>query len=89
MPEKQKSKVAPTRRRRRSREEKVDASVEMTFPASDAPAPGHATGNEPPARPPDRKAPIITKEQIEAAAKDGHAVENHGGAAPKRRQARR
>jgi hypothetical protein len=88
MPEKQKSKVAPTRRRPGSREEKLDASVDMTFPASDVPAPGHATGNEPPARPPDRKAPIITKEQIEAAAKDGHAGENHG-ATRKIRQARR
>ena len=51
----------------------------MTFPASDAPAPGHTTGTEPPARPIDRKAPIITREQIEAAANAGHAADKAGG----------
>jgi hypothetical protein len=54
---------------RKRHEEKVDAAVDMSFPASDAPTPGRPTGTEPPARPVDRKAPIISKEQIEAAAK--------------------
>ena len=58
---------------RKRREDKVDAAVDMTFPASDAPTPGHATSTEPPARPVDRKAPLITKEQIEAAAKGSRA----------------
>lgn len=54
---------------REPNDKKVDAAVAMTFPASDAPASGRATGTEPPARPVDRKAPLITKEQIDAAAK--------------------
>jgi hypothetical protein len=40
--------------------------------ASDATAHGKATGTEPPARPVDRKAPIITKEQIEPARRGDH-----------------
>jgi len=56
-----------------SKERKVDKSVDMTFPASDAPAHGKATGTEPPRRPADRKAPQPTKEQIEQAQRgDGH-----------------
>ena len=85
MAEKQNRKPAPPRSGRKSREEKLDASVDMTFPASDAPAPGHATGTEPPARPTDRKAPIITKEQIEAAANDGHAADKVGGSQTRKR----
>jgi hypothetical protein len=51
----------------------VDKAVDMTFPASDAPAHGNATGTEPPARPVDRKAPAITKDQIERAQRgEGH-----------------
>jgi hypothetical protein len=49
------------------REKKIDRSVDMTFPASDAPVHGRATGTETPARPTDRKAPKITKEEIERA----------------------
>ena len=48
-------------------------AVDMTFPASDATAHGTATGTEPPTRPVDRKAPIITREQIEQAERgEGH-----------------
>jgi len=85
MAEKQNRKPAPPRSGRKSREEKLDASVDMTFPASDAPAPGHTTGTEPPARPIDRKAPIITKEQIEAAANAGHVADKAGGSQARKR----
>jgi hypothetical protein len=64
---------------RKRREAKVDAAVEMSFPASDAPKAGRATSTEPPARPVDRKAPIITKEQIEAAAKGSRASRGSRG----------
>lgn len=54
-------------------EDKVDEAVDMTFPASDPTAPGKPTGNEPPARPVDRKAPVITKDQIDRAERgEGH-----------------
>jgi hypothetical protein len=49
------------------RDRDVDAAVEMTFPASDAPARGGATGTEPPWRPADREAPLVSKEEIEEA----------------------
>lgn len=48
-------------------DKKHDKAVDMTFPASDAPAHGTPTGTEKPARPVDRKAPKITREQIEQA----------------------
>jgi len=55
------------------KDRKIDKAVDMTFPASDAPAHGHATGTEPPRRPADRKAPHVTKEQIEQAQRgEGH-----------------
>ena len=57
------------RKGKKAREEDVDKSVEMTFPASDAATPGHATSTEPPSRPTDRRAPTISKDDIEAAAK--------------------
>jgi hypothetical protein len=44
-----------------------DAAVDMTFPASDPVAPGDATATEEPRRPAGRKAPVITREQIEQA----------------------
>jgi hypothetical protein len=54
-------------------EKKVDKAVDMSFPASDATAHGKPTSTEPPTRPIDRKAPRITKEQIEQAQRgDGH-----------------
>jgi hypothetical protein len=49
------------------KDRKVDKAVDMTFPASDTPAHGKATGTEPPRRPTDRKAPVVTREQIEQA----------------------
>jgi hypothetical protein len=45
----------------------------MTFPASDAPAPGKTTSTEPPRRPVHREAPVISKDDIEAARRgEGH-----------------
>ena len=59
--------------RKRRKDKKVDTAGSMSFPASDAPAHGKATSTEPPARPADRKAPQITKEQIEQAQRgEGH-----------------
>jgi hypothetical protein len=55
------------RRKRTSKDAGVDRSLDMTFPASDAPARGTATSTEPPKRPTNRKAPLMTKEQIEQA----------------------
>lgn len=51
-----------------AKQKKVDKSLDMTFPASDPPASGRSTGTEPPARPTNRQAPLVSKEQIEAAA---------------------
>ncbi|HEY1246469.1 MAG TPA: hypothetical protein VGF29_16715 [Hyphomicrobiaceae bacterium] len=55
-------------RESKSRERRLDDAVEMTFPASDPVAPGHATGTEPPRRPADRRAPVVSREEIERAA---------------------
>jgi hypothetical protein len=55
-------------RESKSRERRLDNAVEMTFPASDPVAPGHATGTEPPRRPADRRAPVVSQEEIERAA---------------------
>jgi hypothetical protein len=54
-----------------SREKKIDRAVDMTFPASDAPAHGGATGTEAPSRPTDRQAPRASKEDIERAKRGG------------------
>jgi hypothetical protein len=51
-----------------AKQKKVDKSLDMTFPASDPPASGRSTGTEPPTRPTNRQAPLVSKEQIEAAA---------------------
>jgi len=51
-----------------AKQKKVDKALDQTFPASDPPASNQATGTEPPARPASRQAPLISKEQIEAAA---------------------
>ena len=59
--------------RKTKSEKKVDDAVDMTFPASDPVAAGKATGTEPPRRPVSRKAPIISKEDIEQAQRgEGH-----------------
>jgi hypothetical protein len=52
-------------------EKKVDKAVDMSFPASDATAHGKPTSTEAPTRPIDRKAPRITREQIEQAQRGG------------------
>jgi hypothetical protein len=52
-------------------DKKHDKAVDMTFPASDPVAPGHPTGTEEPCRPADRKAPKITRKQIEQAQRGG------------------
>jgi hypothetical protein len=64
----------PTRRAGANKNEKeVDHAVDMTFPASDPTAHGKPTSTEAPCRPVDRKAPKITKEQIEQAQRgEGH-----------------
>jgi hypothetical protein len=57
----------------KSKDNKVDKAGHMSFPASDAPAHGRATSTEPPARPADRKAPVMTKDEIERAKRgEGH-----------------
>jgi hypothetical protein len=59
--------------KKKQKDKKVDKAGNMSFPASDAPAHGKATSTEPPARPADRTAPRITKEQIEQAKRgEGH-----------------
>ena len=64
--------------KKKEKDKKVDKSVDMSFPASDAPARGKATSTEPPARPVDRDAPAITKEQIDQARRgDGHKQGKH------------
>ena len=52
---------------KRAKEKKHDDAVDMTFPASDATAHGQPTSTEEPCRPVDRKAPVITREQIDQA----------------------
>ena len=59
--------------KKKLKDKKVDKAGDMSFPASDAPGHSSATGTEPPARPVDRKAPIITNEDIEKAQRgEGH-----------------
>jgi hypothetical protein len=56
-----------------NKDKKIDKAVDMTFPASDPAASGKATGTEAPARPADRKAPVITREEVDRAQKgEGH-----------------
>lgn len=53
-----------------------DEAVEFTFPASDPTAIGQTTSTEPPHRPVDREAPVITREDIERARRGGGRTEN-------------
>ncbi|MDX2201844.1 MAG: hypothetical protein NW223_03780 [Hyphomicrobiaceae bacterium] len=54
-------------------ERKVDKALKDTFPASDTPSVGGPTSTETPRSRQDRKAPIIRKEDIEAARNgEGH-----------------
>ena len=58
---------------KQAHDRKHDKAVDMTFPASDPTAHGQPTSTEKPCRPIDRKAPIITREQIEQAQRgEGH-----------------
>jgi hypothetical protein len=58
---------------KRAKEEKHDDAVDMTFPASDATAHGRPTSTEKPRRPVDRKAPVVTRQEIEQARRgEGH-----------------
>ena len=62
-----------TKTKKKETEKKVDRAVDMTFPASDPIATGKATSTEPPKRPKDRQAPVISKEEIEQAQRgSGH-----------------
>jgi hypothetical protein len=62
-----------TTNNKKEQEKKVDEAVDQTFPASDPTATGKATSTEPPGRPKDRKAPVISKEDIERARRgSGH-----------------
>ena len=45
----------------------LDDALGETFPASDPVSVGHSTSTEPPARPTDRKAPVIDLEDVAAA----------------------
>jgi hypothetical protein len=65
---------------RKGKQKKVDKSLDMTFPASDPPASTQSTGTEAPGSPSSRQAPLISKEEIEAAA---------GAKPPQRRAARK
>lgn len=57
----------PRRTARKPKDKKLDEAVELTFPASDPATVGKATGTEPAARPTDRHAPLITKEDVDRA----------------------
>jgi len=59
------------RKSKRGSDRKLDAQLDDalggTFPASDPVSVGHSTSTEPPARPADRKAPVIDLEDVAAA----------------------
>ncbi|MGE3066010.1 MAG: hypothetical protein AB7K67_10515 [Hyphomicrobiaceae bacterium] len=49
-------------------EETIDDAIELSFPASDPPAYGSPTGTEPPTQPTDRRSPLPSRSEIDAAA---------------------
>ncbi len=59
------------RKSKQGSDRKLDAQLDDalgdTFPASDPVAVGHSTSTEPPARPTDRKAPVIDLDDVAAA----------------------
>jgi hypothetical protein len=57
-------------------EEKLDRAVEMTFPASDPPLPGNPTGNEGASQPQGRRAPVISRDDVERARDEPRAHKN-------------
>lgn len=50
-------------------EAQLDEALGETFPASDPIAVGHSTSTEAPARPTDRKAPVIDLDDVAAASR--------------------
>src|SRR5688572_25271060 len=68
-------------------DKKLDKAIDKTFPASDPVTVGKATGTEPAKCPVDRKPPVITKEQVEAAERgEGHAHRDVGASQQKARR---
>lgn len=66
--------MSTPREKKAKQDKKIDDAVEKTFPASDPPATGNPTGTEPVQKPVDRKAPVVSKEEIENARQGkGHA----------------
>jgi hypothetical protein len=68
---------------RERKQKKVDKALDMTFPASDPPASKQATGTETPGRPKSRQAPLVSKDDIDAAA---GAKRPQGGRKARQRQ---
>lgn len=60
---------AKAEEKRRGVTDKEDKHADMSFPASDPPARGGATGTEPPGRPANRKPPRIDKHEVERSRK--------------------
>jgi hypothetical protein len=57
----------------KTKKKETEKKVDRTFPASDPIATGKATSTEPPKRPKDRQAPVISKDEIEQAQRgSGH-----------------
>jgi hypothetical protein len=62
--------------KKKRQDKKIDQAGKMSFPASDATPYGNPTSTEKPGRPADRKAPHLTKEQIDQAQRgDGHKTQ--------------
>jgi hypothetical protein len=63
------------RKSKQGSDRKLDAQLDdalgETFPASDPVAVGHSTSTEAPARPTDRKGPVIDLDEVAAARKGG------------------
>ena len=65
--------------KKKRKDKKIDQAGNMSFPASDATAHGKPTSTERPSRPVDRKAPHVTKEQIDQAQRgEGHKHQRGG-----------
>ena len=64
---------------KKRKDKKIDQAGNMSFPASDATAHAKPTSTERPARPIDRKAPRVTKEQIEQAQRGEGQKHQRGG----------
>ena len=64
---------------KKRKDKKIDQAGNLSFPASDATAHGNPTSTERPARPVDRKAPHVTKDQIDQAQLgEGHKHQRGG-----------